>query len=87
MSPKPFTKAEWIEMMSQTLHGPLPQQTLYRVYATVDGLFNDNRILESQMTEVMRHRKKNKGHFCTEWDFMYIEKGDPEFEACSCFKE
>ena len=37
--PKPFTQKEWQEMMSMTLHGPLPQKTLYRVYTTVDSLF------------------------------------------------
>jgi hypothetical protein len=24
-------------------------------------------------------------HFCTEWDGLVIEEGDPEFEACLCF--
>lgn len=23
-------------------------------------------------------------HFCKEWDFMLIDKTDPEFEACLC---
>jgi hypothetical protein len=23
-------------------------------------------------------------HFCRDWDFLLIENGDPEFEACGC---
>jgi hypothetical protein len=23
-------------------------------------------------------------HFCDDWDFMLIDKNDPEFECCSC---
>ncbi|HEC72076.1 MAG: hypothetical protein ACTSW7_00855 [Candidatus Thorarchaeota archaeon] len=46
MSAKPFTKEEWQEMMSMTLHGPLPQKTLYRVYATVDALMLQKEELE-----------------------------------------
>ena len=27
------------------------------------------------------------GHFCPEWDYMWICEDCKEFEACSCFKE
>lgn len=26
-----------------------------------------------------------KGHFCAEWDDMYIHKGQAEYDACLCF--
>lgn len=29
----------------------------------------------------------NKGHFCPEWDFDYIDKDFPEFESCLCFDD
>jgi hypothetical protein len=25
------------------------------------------------------------GHYCIEWDFLYICKDCPEFECCTCF--
>lgn len=43
---KPLTYDEWKELMSMTLHGPLPQKTLYRVYATVDFLFSQSEAVE-----------------------------------------
>lgn len=24
-------------------------------------------------------------HFCSDWDELVIEEGDPEFESCNCF--
>lgn len=26
-------------------------------------------------------------HWCHEWDGLLIDKNDPEFEACRCFKK
>lgn len=26
-------------------------------------------------------------HFCREWDFLLIDDGDVEFEACLCYRE
>lgn len=51
--PKPFTREEWQEMMSMTLHGPLPQKTLYRVYATVDYLFFEVEQLIGQLLQMV----------------------------------
>ena len=28
---------------------------------------------------------KDKGHYCIEWDFMWIDEDSPEFECCLCF--
>ena len=25
-------------------------------------------------------------HWCPDWDFLLIDKGDSEFECCTCFK-
>lgn len=49
--PKPFSFEEWQEMMSMTLHGPLPQATLYRVYTTVDFLFMENEKLKKKLNK------------------------------------
>ena len=50
-------------------------------------LRDENKTLKHQLEVVLRSREKHHGHFCQEWDFMYIEDDWPEFEACTCFKE
>ena len=35
--PEPMTKEEWVDFCRSTMHGPPTQETLYRIYATVDA--------------------------------------------------
>jgi len=30
--------------------------------------------------------EKVKYHYCVDWDYLNIDKNDPEFNACMCFK-
>lgn len=30
---------------------------------------------------------KLQGHECPDWDFLYVEPSDPEWECCTCTKE
>jgi hypothetical protein len=32
------------------------------------------------------HEWRPKLHACPDWDFLWIDKGDAEFEACGCFR-
>ena len=32
-------------------------------------------------------KKVDFAHECEDWDFMWIEPNDPEFEMCHCFTE
>lgn len=47
----------------------------------------ENKRLEEELKEVLNHRKSAHGHFCAEYDGLYIEDTDPEFESCLCFKK
>lgn len=47
--PEPFTHDEWIKFCKATLHGPPPQQTLLRIYATVDLLMCEREALKRQL--------------------------------------
>jgi len=33
------------------------------------------------------HHSGKKGHYCPEWDALYICEDCPEYKACKCFKE
>ena len=43
--------------------------------------------LEDQIKEMRRATAKIQGHWCAEWDGMFVTNLDPEFSACLCFKE
>lgn len=39
--------------------------------------------LEEEWKEILKW--KPYLHWCAEWDGLLIDKGDPEFEVCTCF--
>lgn len=76
---KPLTNAEIKELLSATLRGPLPMQTMSRVFATLAAT--------AELREAAEEMLKNcypcagTGKLCSDFDF------DSEDGACgSCYK-
>lgn len=43
------------------------------------------KAIESEWEEI--HKFKPFLHFCPDWDYMLIDKGQEEFENCFCFDD
>lgn len=61
---KPFTREEWQDLMSNTMHGPLPHATLLRVFTTVDYLFAEKALAKDAWDEgwLTRHNMVKGRH-------------------------
>ena len=56
---------------------------------THGGIFlppKSNTVLRIEELEEQVRKLENRPHYCPDWDFLKIRPGDPEYEACICYK-